>query len=83
MGNRSTGHKKGEGKHQTQKTVSSDAPSLRFEDSDQLPFTDPHAHYHISTGVRHYLNISQWLRKNANDPAFTVNFSLLDIDDAY
>ncbi|KAG2743054.1 hypothetical protein P692DRAFT_20878962 [Suillus brevipes Sb2] len=53
----STGHKKGKGKCQNRKTVPLDAPSLRFEDSEQLPFTDPCAHYHISTG-------------NASDPAF-------------
>ncbi|KAG2046721.1 hypothetical protein BDR06DRAFT_898681 [Suillus hirtellus] len=69
----STGHKKGEGKSRTWKKVSSDAPSLRFEDSEQLPFTDPRAHYHISTGVRHFVDIAQWLKKNVNDPAFTVN----------
>jgi len=75
----STAHKKGKGKSQNRKTVSLDAPSLCFEDSKKLPFTDPRAHYHISTGVRHFLNIPQWLRKNANDPAFTVSLFLLDI----
>jgi hypothetical protein len=75
----STGHKKGKGKRQNRKTVPLDAPSLRFEDSEQLPFTDPCAHYHISTGVRHFLNIPQWLRKNASDPAFAVSLFLLDI----
>jgi hypothetical protein len=76
---RSTDHKKGKGKHRMWKPISSDAPSLHFEDSEQLPFTDPCAHYHISTRVRYFLNIPQWLRKNANDPAFTVSLSLLDI----
>jgi hypothetical protein len=56
-------------------TDATEMPSLRFEDSERLPYTDPQAHYHIANGSRHFLCISQWLRKNEGDPAFTVSVS--------
>ncbi|KAG2336702.1 hypothetical protein BDR05DRAFT_896368 [Suillus weaverae] len=59
---------------QTRRHIATDAtemPFLRFEDSERLPHTDPRVHYHISNGARHFLSISQWLRKNDGDPAFT------------
>ncbi|KAG2029536.1 hypothetical protein BDR03DRAFT_825481, partial [Suillus americanus] len=52
-------------------TDATEMPFLRFEDSERLPHTDPRVHYHISNGARHFLSISQWLRKNDGDPAFT------------
>ncbi|KAG0691970.1 hypothetical protein DFH29DRAFT_818506 [Suillus ampliporus] len=50
-----------------------DTPFLRFEVSEQLPYTDPQAHYHMSSEVRHYLSLSQWSRKYAGNPAFIVS----------
>lgn len=62
------------------KADATDAPFLHFEVSEQLPYTDPRVHYHMSSDARHYLCLSQWLRKCAGDPAFVVstaaNFSL-------
>ncbi|KAG2112868.1 hypothetical protein DEU56DRAFT_749217, partial [Suillus clintonianus] len=58
------------GSREVMKADAANMPSLRFEDSEQLPYTDPRAHYHISSGVRHYLRLSQWLGKNESDPAF-------------
>jgi hypothetical protein len=61
---------------QTRRSIATDAiemPFLRFEDSERLPHTDPRVHYHISNGARHFLSLSQWLRKNDGDPAFTVS----------
>jgi hypothetical protein len=55
------------------KADTADTPFLRFEDSEQLPYTDPQAHYHMYSGVRHYLSLSQWLRKYAGDPALVVS----------
>jgi hypothetical protein len=59
------------GRRQVMKADASDIPSLRFEDSE--PYTDPRVHYHMSSEVRHYLNLSQWLRNYAGDPAFVVS----------
>jgi hypothetical protein len=56
-------------------TDTAEMPSLRFEDSERLPYTDPQVHYHISNGTRHFLGLSRWLRKNEGDPAFTVSTS--------
>lgn len=73
-----------EGKYKKRKTTplrnliapdATEMPSLRFEESERLPYTDPRVHYHISTEARHFLGLSQWLRKNEGDPAFTVSAS--------
>ncbi|KAH7877053.1 uncharacterized protein C8R40DRAFT_1168980 [Lentinula edodes] len=46
-------------------------PSLSFDDSDPLPFTDPTTHYHISSSTRFSENIVTWLGDLQYDPAFT------------
>ncbi|KAG0701627.1 hypothetical protein DFH29DRAFT_1000035 [Suillus ampliporus] len=59
-----------EHRRQVMEVDAADTPFLRFEVSEQLPYTDPQAHYHMSSEVRHYLSLSQWSRKYAGDPAF-------------
>ncbi|KAG1838714.1 hypothetical protein DFJ58DRAFT_733659 [Suillus subalutaceus] len=67
--------KKGKGKQDAgkQKRVlqlsSPDAPALRFEDSQPLPYSDPQNHYHISTSTRYHINIYKWLAQHKSDPA--------------
>jgi hypothetical protein len=67
------------GSSTTSRTSSNSAPTgtpwLRFEDCDPLPYTAPDAHHHISTAVRYSENISSWLGKHREDPAFKVSFS--------
>jgi hypothetical protein len=43
-------------------------------DQDPLPYTDPAAHYHISPSTRHFVNITNWLGDNVDDPALQVNY---------
>jgi hypothetical protein len=52
-----------------------DAPALRFEDSEPLPYSDPLCHYHISSSTRYYVNIYNWLANHKSDPALKVTFS--------
>jgi hypothetical protein len=59
-------------KRQRFKSSGSKPVSLRFEDSDPLPYTDPAAHYHMSLSTRYFENITTWLGDNAGDPAFHV-----------
>ncbi|KAG2342173.1 hypothetical protein BDR05DRAFT_976596 [Suillus weaverae] len=74
--------KKGKGKQDAgkQKKVlqlsSPDAPALHFEDSEPLPYSDPHSHYHISTSTRYHVNIYKWLRQHESDPTLNVNHLL-------
>jgi hypothetical protein len=61
-------------------------PWLHSEDHEPLPYTAPNAHHHMSTAVRYPENISSWLGKHADDPAFKVSFgyychTLSDCDD--
>jgi hypothetical protein len=49
-----------------------DLPSITFEESEPLAFSDPKAHYHVATSTRYFLNVPQWLGRNANDPALEV-----------
>ena len=54
-----------------------DAPALRFEDSEPLPYSDPLSHYHISSSTRYHINIYNWLGRHARDDlALKVNFLL-------
>ncbi|KAJ3803937.1 hypothetical protein F5876DRAFT_24543, partial [Lentinula aff. lateritia] len=53
----------------TQSKVSQ--PSLSFDNSDPLPFTDPTTHYQISSSTRFSENIVTWLGDLQYDPAFT------------
>ncbi|OJA13561.1 hypothetical protein AZE42_10057, partial [Rhizopogon vesiculosus] len=46
-----------------------DAPALRFEDSESLPYSDPLCHYHISSSTRYHVNIYNWLANHKSDPA--------------
>jgi hypothetical protein len=52
---------------------SPDAPALRFEDSEPLPYSDPECHYHISTSTRYHVNIYKWLAQHESDPALNVS----------
>src|ERR1700722_1526279 len=51
-------------------------PSLTFQESDPLPYTDPSTHYHISQSPKHHENIASWLGRNAGDPAIKVSINL-------
>jgi hypothetical protein len=53
-------------------TSSKDLPSIPFEESEPLAYSDPKTHYHIASSTRYYLNVQQWLGKHANDPALKV-----------
>jgi hypothetical protein len=71
--------KKGKGKQDAgkQKRVlqlpSPDAPALRFEDSEPLPYSDPQSHYHISTSTHYHVNIYKWLAQHEADPTLNVS----------
>jgi hypothetical protein len=70
---------KGKGKEDARKSrkvlEQHDAPALRFEDSEPLPYSDPLSHYHIeSSSTRYHINIYNWLGKHESDPAIKVSF---------
>ncbi|KZV72799.1 hypothetical protein PENSPDRAFT_750617 [Peniophora sp. CONT] len=60
-----------------EKLAKSDSPSLRFQDSEPLPFTEPHDHHHIARSQNFPVDIDNWLYKNRTDPAFKGYLRLL------
>jgi hypothetical protein len=56
-------------------TSSKDLPSVSFDESELLAYSDPKAHYHIAGSTRYYLNVQQWLGRHADDPALKVFIS--------
>ena len=49
------------------------SPSLPFDAEDPMGPTVPEEHHHISRTTRFSEDISSWLGKNDNDPAFAVS----------
>ncbi|VDC05387.1 unnamed protein product [Peniophora sp. CBMAI 1063] len=52
------------------KIAKSDSPSLRFQDSEPLSFTEPHEHHHIAHSQNFAVDMNSWLHRNRADPAF-------------
>jgi hypothetical protein len=43
------------------------------DDNDELPFTAPHLHYHMSVSTKNYKNINAWIGDHSDDPAYEVS----------
>ena len=57
-------------------TRPADSPSLQFDESEPLPYSDPKDHYHIGTTTRYFVHIGRWLGGHSDDPALAVSTSL-------
>ncbi|KAG1811133.1 uncharacterized protein BJ212DRAFT_1579186 [Suillus subaureus] len=53
----------------TANNLSKDLPSIPFEASEPLAYSDPKAHYHIASSTRYFLNVQQWLGRHSEDRA--------------
>ncbi|EDQ99528.1 uncharacterized protein LACBIDRAFT_334986 [Laccaria bicolor S238N-H82] len=51
------------------------ALTIPFEEAENLPFTDPQVHHHMSSDTRHKIDVVQWVGENEDDPAM-MNFIL-------
>ena len=49
------------------------APTIPFEEAEDLPFTDPQVHHHMSSDTRHKIDVVRWVGENEDDPAMTVS----------
>jgi hypothetical protein len=52
-------------------------PTVPFEEPESLPTSTPAAHHHISSDVRHKINLSEWLGNHEDDPALRVSISIV------
>jgi hypothetical protein len=55
-------------------------PTVAFDEPETMPSTSTHVHYHISTGTRYKVDISEWLGTHVNDPALQVSTLFLNIN---
>lgn len=53
----------------TANNLSKDLPSIPFEASEPLAYSNPKAHYHIASSTRYFLNVHQWLGRHSEDRA--------------
>ena len=58
---------------QSRMNRSVDSPSLQFDESEPLPYSDPKDHYHISTTTRYFIHLCRWLGEYSDDPALAVS----------
>ncbi|KAG1871097.1 hypothetical protein C8R48DRAFT_596433 [Suillus tomentosus] len=54
-------------KGKTSRREHHDLPSVPFEESEPLAYSDPKAHYHIASSTRYFLNMPQWLGRHLDD----------------
>jgi hypothetical protein len=64
----------------TANNLSKDLPSIPFEASEPLAYSDPKAHYHIASSTRYFLNVQQWLGRHPEDRALEVIQSIIVFD---
>ena len=49
------------------------APTIPFEEAENLPFTDPQVHHHMSSDTRHKVDLVRWVGDHEDDPAMMVS----------
>ena len=49
--------------------------SMGYQDTDELPYTKPEAHYHISASEKEFFNVASFLSQNRNERALEVSQS--------
>jgi len=45
----------------------------KAKDAEELPFTSPETHYHMSTATKDYRDINTWISRHSKDPAYNVS----------
>ncbi|KAF8314653.1 hypothetical protein F5887DRAFT_861233, partial [Amanita rubescens] len=48
----------------------SSIPNLHFKNQEELPYTSPEVHYHMSSETKHKIQLATWLPEHKDDPAF-------------